>query len=188
MVEGVLEYSSADSKLRRTPVDVAATFQDCAARWGQRAAEKGIALTFNLAPGLPPLQADPQQFDKLLRRLIDNALKFTPYGGQVTVMARLVSTADLPKGESQNAAQTQPSQAAIQISVADTGLGLRPEDCERIFEPFVQLEDSYLKHAEGVGLGLTLARRQAEAHGGRLWAESEGVGKGSRFVLELPIQ
>jgi signal transduction histidine kinase len=80
-----------------------------------------------------------------------------------------------------------PSQTALQISVANTGPGLLPEDCERIFEPFVQLEASYLAHAEGAGLGLTLARRQAEAHGGRLWAESDGPGKMSRFILLLPI-
>jgi signal transduction histidine kinase len=76
---------------------------------------------------------------------------------------------------------------ALRISMADTGIGLERQDCERIFEPFVQLEASYLEHSDGVGLGLTLARRQVELYGGRLWAESRGPGTGSTFVLVVPV-
>jgi PAS domain S-box-containing protein len=191
MVEGVLEYTASDDKKADfQPLDVPTVFQDLSARFYSRAAQKHIALGFNLAPNLQaPLRADAHQVDKMLRRLLDNALKYTPEGGQITVAAQLVSAADVPPGggEWPRAGRAQPSKFILQISVTDTGSGLRPEDCQRIFEPFVQLEASYLVHAEGVGLGLTLARRQAEVQGGRLWAESGGEGKGSTFILQLPL-
>ena len=188
MVEGVLEYTSTDTNLSLASLDVAAAFEESAAHFRRGAAHKGITVRLNLEPNLPPLQADAHQLDKLLRRLIDNAIRFTPENGQVTITAQLAPAGDSANcGLREPALRADPDKLALRISVFDTGLGLRPEDCERIFEPFVQLESSYLEHAEGVGLGLTLARRQAEALGGRLWAESEGVGKGSRFVLMLPI-
>jgi signal transduction histidine kinase len=167
MVQGVIEYTSTDARPTVAALDVATVIRECAVYFERTAARKRIGLTFYLDPDLPPLRGDAYQFDKMLRRLIDNAIKFTPEGGDVTVTARL-------------------AESVLRISVADGGVGLRPEDCERIFEPFVQLETSYLEHTEGVGLGLTLARRQAEAYGGRLWAESEGKGKGSCFILVLP--
>jgi signal transduction histidine kinase len=185
MVEGVLEYTTINPKLSLGSLDLATAFEDSAAHWRRLADQKHITLTFNLDRRLPRLQADPHQFDKMLRRLIDNAIKFTPEGGQVTVIAELVPAVDAAGG-----GDSQPALRggyAVRISVTDTGRGLQPEDCERIFEPFIQLESSYLEHTEGAGLGLTLARRQAQAHGGRLWAESEGQGKGSRFILVLPL-
>ncbi len=182
MVEGVLEYTVTDSQHMATELDVTLALYEVGLRFQAPAARKHLALTFDIAPNLPPLHADAHEFNRMLRRLVDNAIKFTPDGGQVTVKAERIP------GRARPAPAPGPLPAhVLQISVTDTGPGLRPEDCERIFEPFVQLEDSYLKHAEGVGLGLTLARRQAEAHGGRLWAESEGEGKGSRFILTLPI-
>ena len=93
----------------------------------------------------------------------------------------------MPAVESPQASLAKAAESALQISVADIGVGLRPEDCERLFEPFVQLEPAYLAHSEGAGRGLTLARRQAEARGSNLHAESAGEGHGSTLVLQLPL-
>jgi signal transduction histidine kinase len=159
-------------------VDIALALREQATRFGTRVTEKELTLTFDVAPSVGSVPMDMHELDRLVRRLIDNAVKFTPAGGHITVAAQRLESWAFPAGD----------QPALRITITDTGPGLRPEDCERIFEPFVQLEASYLEHSEGSGLGLTLARRQAEALGGRLWAESAGVGHGSTFVVMLPVR
>jgi len=93
-------------------------------------------------------------------------VKFTPEGGRIVIDAR----------------QTD---GAVEISVSDTGIGIAPEDQPRIFEEFRQVGSDYAHKTEGTGLGLTLAKKFVELHGGRIWVESE-VGKGSTFSFTLP--
>jgi len=75
----------------------------------------------------------------------------------------------------------------IDISVQDTGIGIKGEDLQRIFNPFEQVDNSASRKYQGTGLGLSLTKRLVELHGGRIWAESEGEGKGSRFTFLIPI-
>jgi signal transduction histidine kinase len=178
MVEGVLEYATADAPPNAAPLNVEAALQDVATRLETRAAQKGVGLTFRTSPAVPLVDFDQLHFDQVLRRLVENALKYTPCGGRVTVAAEPVACWSFPQGE----------RPALRVTVADTGAGLKDEDCERVFEPFVQLEASYLQHSEGVGLGLTLARRHVELYGGYLWAESGGPGKGSTFPVLIPAE
>jgi signal transduction histidine kinase len=102
-----------------------------------------------------------------LLNLLSNAVKFTPEGGRIGINAR----------------QTD---GAVEISVSDTGIGIAPVDQARIFEEFRQVGADYAHKVEGTGLGLTLAKKFVELHGGRIWVESE-VGKGSKFTFTLPI-
>ena len=176
MVEGVMEYTAAETP-RLAPVNVAMALGDNSERFQARAARRGLVLTFDVTPGLPPLTADPRQFDHILQRLLDNAVKFTPAGGRIHVAARSLPQWRFARGTGQ----------ALEITVFNSGPALQPGDYGRIFEPFVQLEASHLEHAEGVGLGLTLARRQAEAHGGTLTGESAPDGQGNVFTLRLPL-
>ena len=176
MVEGVMEYTAAETP-RPAPVSVAMALGDNSERFQARAAHRGLALTFDVAPGLPGLTADPRQFDHILQRLLDNAVKFTPAGGHIHVAARCLTQWRFAHGAG----------PALEITVFNSGPPLQPADYSRIFEPFVQLEASHLEHAEGVGLGLTLARRQAEAHGGTLTGESAPDGRGNVFTLRLPL-
>ena len=106
---------------------------------------------------------------QVLSNLLTNATKFTPEGGIIRVTA-------------------ERSGDDLVVSVSDTGIGLKPEDTERIFESFEQVDTSYARKYRGVGLGLTLARYLVELHGGRIWAESEGEGKGSTFRFTIPIE
>ncbi len=76
----------------------------------------------------------------------------------------------------------------IQISVADSGIGIKPEDQERIFGEFEQVDSTYARKQEGTGLGLALTRKLVELHGGRIWVESEGEGKGSTFAFVIPVE
>ena len=103
----------------------------------------------------------------MLLNLLSNALKFTPEGGRIDVRATLLD-------------------AMAEVSVADTGVGIAPEDQEAIFEEFRQVGTA-AKKVEGTGLGLALSRKFVELHGGRIWVESQ-VGVGSTFTFTIPIR
>ena len=110
---------------------------------------------------------DVRKFKQILLNLMSNAVKFTPQGGRVTLGARRFDD-------------------HIEVSVADTGVGIAPEDQGKVFEAFQQVGTDIMRKAEGTGLGLTLTRKFVELHGGKLELESE-VGKGSRFYFTLPL-
>lgn len=131
------------------------------------AREKGIALDA-AAEATLPAHADPQRITQVLYNLVGNAIKFTPSDGRVTVRAR-------------------PDDGFAQVDVVDTGRGLAAEEIGRLFRPFVQVHDSKEVKEKGTGLGLFISKQLVEAHGGRIWVESEGLGRGSRFAFTLPL-
>src|SRR5262249_21016642 len=109
---------------------------------------------------------DERKIKQILLNLLSNAVKFTPEGGRIGISARQAD-------------------GAVQISVTDSGIGIAAEDQARIFEEFRQVGSNYAHKTEGTGLGLTLAKKFVELHGGKIWVESE-VGKGSTFSFTLP--
>jgi PAS domain S-box-containing protein len=138
------------------------------------AVKAGLHLTLDADNGLPAILVDVSRFRQVMYNLLGNAIKFTGPGGTVTLRAGV--SPNRPRAGTQ----------MIRISVNDTGVGIRPDDLERIFREFEQVDnDAGLGH-KGTGLGLALARRLAELHGGRLWAESD-FGVGSSFHVELPV-
>ncbi|MDZ4163551.1 MAG: ATP-binding protein [Smithellaceae bacterium] len=140
--------------------------------WRDEAAARGITLERKGdVPAQTMISSDPEKLRIVLDHLLGNALKFNRAEGAVTLQARLVGVAGFP--------------AAIEISVADTGIGIRAEDLARLFQPFTQLEAPLNKTYAGVGLGLALSKRLVESLGGRLEVESE-YGRGSRFYFTLP--
>jgi two-component system, NarL family, sensor histidine kinase BarA len=111
--------------------------------------------------------------------LLSNAIKFTPDGGLVSVTAAIENAASL---------DLTPTVASLRIAVADTGIGIKVDDQERIFKKFEQVDSSYGRQQRGTGLGLALTQNLVEMHGGRLWVESQGVeGKGSVFTFLIPL-
>jgi signal transduction histidine kinase len=132
----------------------------------ERAATRKIALSVELDAALGPIEADERKVKQVLFNLLSNAVKFTPPGGSIAVSAARRD------GE-------------VRVAVRDTGPGIAPEDQARIFEEFQQTKTG-AQTEESTGLGLTLAKRLIELHGGRLWVESE-VGKGSTFTFALPM-
>lgn len=144
------------------------------------AARRHIALSLELGPGAEGLlEVDPGKFQQIMVNLLENAVKFTPEGGAVTVTGGL--PAALPPGLA-----GAPEDWA-QVSVKDTGIGINPQDLDRLFQNFVQLEAPLTKTYAGVGLGLAQTRRLVELHGGRIWVESQ-PGQGSVFIFILPVQ
>ncbi len=147
--------------------------------------------------GIPEvIRADERKLKQILYNLLTNAVKFTPDGGSVTLSARYLTLSDgrwftrdgqpvcLPlDGED----RLREEKGLINISVHDTGIGIRGEDLQRIFDPFEQVENSASRRYQGSGLGLPLTKRLVELHGGRVWAQSEGEGRGSEFILILPV-
>jgi signal transduction histidine kinase len=147
------------------------------------AAQKSIAVRVEAAPDLPPISADQPKFKQMMYNLLSNAIKFTPASGAVDVIARRV-----PEGTEPPPSGGEGGPGAwLQVSVCDTGIGIRPEDLEIIFKEFEQVDSSYAREQPGTGLGLALTRRLVELHGGRIWAASEGEGKGSTFTFVLPV-
>jgi CheY-like chemotaxis protein len=117
------------------------------------------------------VQGDPTRLRQALGNLLQNAAKFTPTGGQVAVRAAVASGG-----------------SRVQVSVADTGIGIPPELVPRLFDPFVQADRSLDRTQGGLGLGLALVKGIIGLHGGRVHAHSEGIGRGATFSFELPLQ
>jgi signal transduction histidine kinase len=164
LVNQLLDFSrwqGGQLKLNRRPVDVSAIAYAAATLSEGRAHHRHITLNTDVPPSLPMISADPDRLQQVILNLLDNALKFTPSGGQVTL------------------AVTQRA-GEIEVSVQDTGRGMSDEEQERAFESY------YRGKGGGAGLGLTIARAIVEAHGGRMGIESS-VGQGSRVWFTLSL-
>ncbi|MFA5181735.1 MAG: ATP-binding protein [Syntrophales bacterium] len=145
-----------------------------------KAVQRGITLTASF-DGIPAtITADELRVKQVIYNLLANAVKFTEDGGAISLSARVRSkAADTPPAG-------EPIGREIEISVADSGIGIPREDAERIFEPFTQRENQLTRKYPGTGLGLGLSKHFVELHGGRIWVESGGPGTGATFRFVLP--
>jgi two-component system phosphate regulon sensor histidine kinase PhoR len=169
MVEELLELSRIESgelSMTREPVDLVAAVETAAERLRPQAEKAGVALSVEIAVGIPRVSGDRVSLERAIVNLINNAIKFTPEGGAVRVLAR-------------------PSGAGVTIEVADNGSGIEPQDLPRVFERFYKADRA--RRAGGTGLGLAVVKHTAEAHGGRVEAESR-LGEGSTFRVWLPAE
>ncbi|MFH1030998.1 MAG: ATP-binding protein [Chloroflexota bacterium] len=170
LVEDLQELSLAEAgalKLHRQPEDIGNVIKQTMAMKQTRAAVKGVSLSTELAGELPPVNIDSQRIGQVLGNLLENAITHTASGGNIKVT---VAKQD----------------SAINVSVTDTGEGIPAEDLPFIFERFYRVDKSRTRATGGSGLGLSIARRLVEAHGGKIEVQSE-PGKGSRFSFTMPI-
>jgi signal transduction histidine kinase len=154
-------------ELELSDFDLPSALQNAMTLIRERAQAHGIALELRIDGKLGQIRADERKFKQIVLNLLSNAVKFTPDGGRVEVDAHL-------------------NDAAVEVSVKDTGAGIGPEDQAALFEEFRQVGRNYANKQEGTGLGLALTRRFVELHGGKIWLESE-PGKGSTFTFTLPL-
>jgi PAS domain S-box-containing protein len=147
-----------------------------------KAVQRQIRLAVNIGQIPETITADELRLKQILYNLLSNAVKFTGDGGNISLNVRTTTG----NGEADTVG-AETVREALEISVVDDGIGIRREDSERIFEPFSQLETSLSRKYPGTGLGLSLTRNLVEMHGGAIWAESEGLGKGSAFRFTLPL-
>ena len=139
----------------------------------QQSLDKGVQLHMNIPWNLPDIQVDERRFRQVLINLLNNAVKFTPAGGDVTLKVAL-----LPPNETHD-------QQYLSFAISDTGIGISPEQLNRLFRPFVQIDSTLNRQYEGTGLGLVLVKRIVELHGGYVTVTST-VEVGSCFTIELP--
>jgi len=154
-------------ELSPTHFDLRAEIQEACSAYRTIAQAKELALETDLTDVETPILADREKMRIVLDNLISNAVKFTSSGGQVRVAMRR-------------------REDEVELTVTDTGIGIAPQELERIFDRFYQVEDHLTRRHEGLGLGLSTVKGLVELHGGRVWAESV-LGRGSRFVVILPV-
>ena len=175
LVNDLQELSRAEAgqiPLRQRPVDPADVARAAADRLAGSIEEQGLTFALDAPPGLPPVLADPDRAVQILTNLLTNALRYTPAPGRITLALRA-------EGD------------AVRFAVADTGVGIATEDLARVFERFYRVDKSRGRAPgapwTGSGIGLTIARALVEAMGGRIWAESPGLGRGATFSVTLPV-
>ncbi len=169
LVEQLLDLSRLESgevPLQREAVPVGALAERVISEISVSRAASDVTLRADVGEGVPPLDADPERVHQVLFNLVDNAVRFTPPGGEVVIAAR-------------------PVEASVEVSVRDTGVGIAEEHLPRLFERFYRVDASRSREDGGTGIGLAIARSVVEAHGGRIRAESE-PGRGSVFTFDLP--
>ncbi|HEU5002754.1 MAG TPA: ATP-binding protein [Actinomycetota bacterium] len=169
LVDQLLDLSrleSGDVPLELEPVRLSPLVDQVAAEVGVARAERAVAVHNEVEPGLPPLRADRERLHQVLYNLLDNAFRFSPAGGTVTVGAHVEN-------------------GACSVSVEDLGAGIPDEHLARVFERFYRVDGSRARSDGGTGIGLAIARSVVEAHGGRIWAE-HGQQGGATFRFVVP--
>ncbi len=171
LIDDLQELALADAgdlNLTRQAEDIAGIINQAMLAMQAQANAKGISLLTDLLEELPLCDIDAQRIRQVLRSLLANAVAYTLTGGTITVKAR------------------QKDDCWVVVAVADTGVGIPAEDLPYIFERFYRVDKSRARATGGYGLGLTIAKRLVEAHGGKIEVQSE-VGKGSRFTFTVPV-
>jgi signal transduction histidine kinase len=141
-----------------------------------QAAAKSIQLQSQIAPEMPVIQADGERMKQILTQLLENAIKFSPTGETVTLNVQMQAV------DSSQASDPR----FVQFSIQDRGIGIAPENLNRLFQFFTQMDDRLSRNYEGLGIGLALVQRLVELHGGYVTVESQ-VGQGSCFTVNIPV-
>jgi signal transduction histidine kinase len=171
LINDILDLAKVEAgrvELELAPFSLPAALDGTLTLVRERAGRHGLTLSLAVEGGIDEIVADERKIRQVILNLLSNAVKFTPDGGRVEV--RVV-----------------PANGSVEISVLDTGIGIAPEDQAVIFEEFRQVGSDYARKREGTGLGLALARRFVELHGGKIRVES-AVGQGSTFTFTIPVR
>ncbi len=168
LINDILDLSKVEAgkmELHLENISISSSVSEVKALLVPLASKKNIQILNMVDEGLTTIKADRTKFKQILYNLMDNAIKFTPEGGHVTVDARIAGV-------------------GVEITVKDTGIGMSEEEARKVFHPFIQLENTEFREQAGTGLGLSLVKKFVEMHGGRVWVES-GSGEGSRFIFTI---
>ena len=171
LINDILDLSKVEAgrmELELSRFDLPAAIGGAVILVRERATRHGLTLDVSVDDQLGQFVGDERKIRQVLLNLLSNAVKFTPEGGRLTIRAA-------------------PADGGVEISVSDTGIGIAPEDQEAIFQEFRQVGTDYARKREGTGLGLALARRFIDLHGGRIWVKSR-LGEGSTFTFTLPTR
>ena len=199
LINDILDLSKVEAgklELEPTDVNLKKLLENCLIMIKEKDMKHGIRLSNHIAGVPDTIKADERKFKQIIYNLLSNAVKFTPDGGSINLTACHLSmvnghlmTQDGREVSSQMTNDKSPMthRNFIEISVADSGIGIAHEDLDRIFNPFEQVDGSSSREYQGTGLGLSLTKNLVELHGGRIWAESDGEGRGATFSFIIPI-
>jgi len=193
LINDILDLSKVEAgklELELSGVNIKGLLENSLIMIKEKAMKHGIRLDSHISQEVMGLEilADERKLKQIMFNLLSNAAKFTPDNGEIRLSAELISDFGSRISELEKEGRIVSDLSAIEISVADTGIGIKPEDQERVFGEFEQLDSTYARRQEGTGLGLALTRRLVKLHGGRIWVESEGEGKGSTFTFVIPTK
>lgn len=174
LINDILDIAKIEAgkmELELGPVVVKELLENSLIMIKEKAGKHNIKLDVDLAPEIKGLkiQADERKLKQIIFNLLSNAVKFTPDGGRIQLGASC-------------------EDEKLAVAVTDTGIGISLEKQEKVFQEFYQVEAGLRDKTPGTGLGLPLSRKMVEMHGGEIWCESEGEGKGSRFVFTIPLE
>ena len=172
MINDLLDLAKADAgemPLNRESVRLRETLKSVVEAMSPLAQDNKLRVSLRVSKKIQMVRADPARLRQIVYNLLSNAIKFTSEGGSIRIDAR---------GQDNGFAK---------ISISDTGIGIHPDDHEKIFGKFQQLDQGYSRKFGGTGLGLNLTKRLVELHGGSIWVESE-EGKGAKFTFSIPLE
>jgi signal transduction histidine kinase len=176
-----IETGSVELDFR--PVHLAENLSNVISELRSSIAAREHELTINIPPGLPLLRADAKRLNQILHNLLSNAVKYTPRGGKITIEAHESGVDEVPDVQRDG---LKSGGRYVLIDISDSGVGIAPEERERIFERFYRTENPLKIEAGGTGLGLSLVRPLTALLGGRMWVTST-VGEGSTFSMIIPV-
>lgn len=182
LINDILDLSKVESgalELEYSPVDIREIIDESILFIKEKALKHRMEINIDVSEDILVVEGDRKRLKQVLVNLLSNAAKFTPDGGRITVRTRRISGNTLEP----------PVRGTdfVEISVEDTGTGIRPEDMDKLFMPFQQIGSAYEKKHEGTGLGLALCKRIVERHQGKIFVKSE-LGKGSIFSFVVPVK
>jgi two-component system phosphate regulon sensor histidine kinase PhoR len=189
LVDELRELSQIESGrmvMSMRPIAIDTLIERAVTRLRPQAERRGLSLTVRAQPDLPPALIDDERIGQVLLNLLNNALKFTPAGGTITVSAEPVTQAEPGKERRISELHQSGLEQALLVAVQDTGMGIPASETERVFERFYKVDRARTRNSGGTGLGLAIAKHLIEAHGGRIWVESR-EGAGSTFAFLLPV-
>jgi signal transduction histidine kinase len=204
LINDILDLSKVEAgklDLEFDDVELMSVLKNSLVMIKEKAMKNGINLTTNADANELPIQADKRKLKQIIYNLLSNAVKFTNSSGSIWLNVCKVDCLIRPglrwddpeylkileEGVQGKINEDKPPIKCVKISVSDTGIGLNYEDRERVFKPFEQADGSASRRYQGTGLGLSLTKRLVQLHGGKIWVESDGEGKGSTFSFVLPI-
>lgn len=177
ILEDLLQLSKIESgqlQFKKEPLHIGSVIERTIAMIKPLAEKKQHRLRSQVAADLPLISGDEERLVQVLANLLDNAIKYTPEGGQITVTARRISPS-----------RAEAPRTSIELTVTDTGIGIPEQDRPRVFERFYRVDKARSRELGGTGLGLAIVRHIVEGHGGQVWVEGN-MPTGSRFVVRLP--
>ncbi|MGD9288671.1 MAG: cache domain-containing protein [Desulfobacterales bacterium] len=204
LINDILDLSKVEAgklDLEFEPVELMSVLNNSLVMVKEKAIKKGLNLNINAGENTLTILADKRKLKQIIYNLLSNAVKFTNTGGNIwlkIVRINCIIQPDLTlddqdylkisdKDEKRNHIGDVKPTDCVKISVSDTGIGLNLKDRERVFRAFEQADGSASRRYQGTGLGLSLTKRLVQLHGGKIWVESEGEGKGSTFCFIIPV-